>query len=71
MDWLYALGLLVIVVLLAPLWSWMLRDMRRRGGGGLGPALGELNAAFDPSSRHPVEVREQLPAERPKDDPPT
>jgi hypothetical protein len=29
-----------------------------------------LNAAFDPSSRRPAEVREQLPAERPKDDPP-
>eukprot|EP01030_Chromulinospumella_sphaerica_P023928 gene23928-23989_t len=34
---------------------------RRRGGGGLGAALGELNGFFDPASRQTAKVQEERP----------
>lgn len=50
---------------------WLLSLMPRNihGGGGLGPALGELNAIFNPSERHVEEARHALPAERENGEP--
>jgi hypothetical protein len=72
MDWLYALGALVLIALTAPFWPMLGRSLKRgRRGGGLGPALGELNAAFDPSRRHVERVAEERAVERKAGDPPT
>lgn len=70
MNWLYALIALVVIVLLGPLWVALLTNgKRRRLGGGFGPALGELNAMFDPSQRRVAEVRDERVVERAKDEP--
>lgn len=59
MDWLIAGLLLIVAILLAPLWGWMWRDMRRRGGsGGGGAALLEINKIAEPSQRHVEEAKD-------------
>ncbi len=42
---------------------------RAKGGGGLGPALSQLNAIFNPGERYVIEARKELPAERKDDEP--
>ena len=70
MDWLYALIALVVILLTAPLWPMLLRSAKRRRGGGMGPALAELSAAFDPSRRHVERVAQERAVERRAGDPP-
>jgi hypothetical protein len=71
MDWLYALIVLVVILCTAPLWPWLARSAKSgRRGGGIGPALSELNAAFDPSSRHVARVAQERAVERKAGDPP-
>jgi hypothetical protein len=71
MQWLYALFGLILMVVLTPVCVWLFEDMKRKPhGGGLGPALGQLNAFFDPSVRHVEVVREQRAIDAPDDEPP-
>lgn len=71
MDWLYALIGLAFCIAFALLWAALPRSWKRvRRGGGLGPALSELNAVFDPSQRHVERVREERALERKDGEPP-
>lgn len=63
MDWIFAGLAIVGAVLLTPLWSWMLRDMRRRGGGSAASAMFELNKIIEPSHRHVAEAKDEQRAE--------
>ncbi|MDB5469854.1 MAG: hypothetical protein JWR84_1414 [Caulobacter sp.] len=69
-QWLWFVGLLIG----APVVTWLcIRlgvTLRRPGGSSLGPALAELNAAFDPASRNVEAVQAQRPVDSPDDDPP-
>jgi hypothetical protein len=68
MVWLVTvLAILAAVLILPPLLAYLPRG--KSGGGGLGPALSELNAIFNPAERHVQEARQQTPAERENDEP--
>ncbi len=68
-GWILAAIAIVVGFLVLPGLLVRLPRDERGGGGGLGPALSELNAIFDPGRRHVEAARRQLPAERTPDEP--
>ncbi len=58
------------MIVFTPLLIWLFQGAERPKGGGLGPALGELNAIFDPSRRNMEAVKEQRSIKTPDGDPP-
>lgn len=70
-QWLVGGAIIVAAMFFLP-WLMSLMPRTHKGGGGsvMGPALGELNAIFNPAERHVEEARRQLPAERENGEPP-
>ncbi len=66
-PWILAAVAILVGLFLLP--AALDRLPRSKGGGGLGPMLGELNAHFNPSGRHVAAAQRQRP-ERPGDDEP-